>query len=155
MGGEQVEEFISGLIKKTKKGTLNWKEMDKLDNWKIIKEEIEISKEINLKDYFIEGKKSYVISKCGGYVILLKLQYGNASVFSSALDKYILVIKISEEFLPINLSAYDVQGYKDSLKELIDIIETKKYEKIDMPDRMYEFFEMILEDDKNGRTIYE
>lgn len=153
MVAEHVENFIRELIKKTENGKLKWKIIDKFDAWEIIKRQIE--KEIDLKDYFINDTKSYGICKSGGYVMLLNVQYGNAPVFSPVLDKYVLFIKINDDFLPQNLSGYDWQCYKDLLLELIEAIETKENEAYNMPDCMYDFFEKILEEDENGRTIDE
>lgn len=150
---EHVKNFIVELIKKTESGKLKWKVIDKLDTWELIKRQIE--KEIDLKDYFINDAKSYGMNKSGGYVILLNVQYGNAPIFSPVLDKYILFIKINDDFLPQSLSDYDEQGYKDLLLELIEAIETKENEAYNIPDCMYSFFEKILEEDENGRTINE
>ena len=156
MVAERIENFIKGLIKKTESGELKWKAVDKVDTWEMIKKQIKEAKDINLEDYFINDAKSYIIKKNDGYVIVLNVQYGNAPVFSSALDKYILFIKINDEFIPQNLSAYDnTQGYSDLLLELIGSIEVKKNETCNMPDCMYDFFEKILGEDKNGRTIDE
>lgn len=145
MVAEHVENFILGLITKTQDGKLKWKVVDKIDTWEKIKRHIE--KEIDLKEYFINESKSYGINKSGGYVMLLNLQYSNAPVFSPALDKYDLFIKINDDFIPQNISNYDYQGYKDLLLQLIEAIEMKENEEYIMPDCMYDFFEKILEED--------
>jgi len=145
MVAECVENFILKLVKKTQEGRVKWKVIDKINTWEKIKRQIE--KEVDLKGYFINEFKSYGINKCGGYVMLLNLQYSNAPIFSPALDKYVLFIKINEDFLPENISDYDYQGYKDLLLELIKAIEMKENEKYIMPDCMYEFFEKVLEED--------
>ena len=153
MVAEYVENFILELIMKTQGGKLKWKTVDKIDTWETIKRQIE--KEIDLKGYFINESKSYGINKSGGYVMLLNLQYSNAPVFSPALDKYNLFIKINDVFSPKNVSDYDHQGYKDLLLELIGTIEMKKNEEYIMPDCMYVFFEKILEEDEDGNIINE
>ncbi len=153
MVAERVENFILELVEKTRGGRLKWKVIDKINTWGNIKRQIE--KEIDLKGYFINESKSYGINKCGGFVMLLNLQYSNAPVFSLALDKYVLFIKINEDFLPQNISDYDHQGYKDLLLELIEAIEMKENEEYIMPDCMYDFFEKILEEDENGRITNE
>lgn len=153
MVAEHVENFILGLIMKTQGGKLKWKTVDKINIWKKMKRQIE--KEIDLKGYFINESKSYGINKSGGYVMLLYLQYSNAPVFSPALDKYDLFIKINDDLFPQNVSDYDHQGYKDLLLKLIETIEMKENEEYIMPDCMYDFFEKILEDDENGNIINE
>lgn len=153
MMAEHVENFILELIKKTQSGGIEWKVINKLYAWKNIKKEIE--KEIGLDGYFINESNSYGINKCGGHVMLLNLRYSKALVFSPALDKYVLFIKINDDFLPENISKYDHQEYKDLLLKLFETIEMKEKEKYIMPDCMYDFFEKFLEEDKNGRTIDE
>lgn len=153
MIAEHVENFILKLIMNTKEGKLKWKVIDRINTWEKIKRQI--GKEIDLKGYFINESKSYGINKCGGYVMLLNLQYSNAPVFSPALDKYFLFIKINDDFSPQNISDYDYQGYKDLLLELIEAIEMKENEEYVMPDDMYDFFEKILEEDENGSIINE
>ena len=153
MIAEHVENFILGLIMKTQGGKLKWKVVDKIDTWEKIKKQIE--KEIDLKGYFINESQSYGIKKFGGYVMLLNLQYSNAPVFSPALDKYDLFIKINDDFFLQNVSDYDDQGYKDLLLELIGIIKMREKEKCIMPDSMYDFFKKILEEDENGNIINE
>lgn len=139
---EHVENFILGLKEKTQSGGIEWKVINKLSAWKDIKKEID--KEIGLDGYFINESKSYGINKCDGYVMLLNLQYSKALVFSPALDKYVLFIKINDDFLPQNISNYDHQEYKDLLLELFETIEMKENEKYTMPDCMYDFFEKFL-----------
>ena len=105
---------------------------------------IEKSDDIDLKDYFIEADQSYVIEKNGAYVMLLRLCYGNASIFSPALDKYMLVAQIHEEIPLENLSGYDYDGFERELEQLLQLIEDKKWEKYEMPDDLHRFFTMIL-----------
>lgn len=155
MVAEQVEIFISGLIEKTRTRKLKWKSIDDLENWETIKKQIIKTREVNLDDYFVDDEKSYGIYKNGGYVMVLRLQYGNAPVFSAALYKYILVIKINDDFLPQNITDYDCEGYKDLLQELIKAIEYQKGDQCTMPDCMYEFFGKILGEDENGKLIDE
>lgn len=147
MMAEHVENFIYGLIEKTRSNTLKWISVEKIDEWEKIKKQIQQSKEVNLKDYFIDDIKSYCISKSSGYVLLLNIRYGNAPVFSPALDKYILVVKINEDIMPENLSNYDFQGYQSLLLELLEEIEFQKSEECNMPDSLYMFFDKILGDD--------
>ncbi len=153
MVAERVESFILELITKTQAGKLEWKVINKINTWKKIKGQIE--KEIDLKEYFIEESKSYGIKKSEGYVMLLNLQYNNTPVFAPVLDKYHLFIKINDDFSPQNISDYDYQGYKDLLIKLIEAIETKENKEYIMPDCMYDFFEKILEEDKNGNIVNE
>lgn len=153
MIAERVEHFILELISKTQDGMIRWKAIDTIDTWEKIKRQIE--KEIDLKGYFINESKSYGINKCGGYVMLLNLQYSNAPVFSPALDKYSLFIKINDAFFPQNIFDNDHQGDKELLIALIEAIEMKEYEEYIMPDCMYDFFKRILGEDENGRTINE
>lgn len=155
MVSEHVENFILELVKKTKSGKLKWKEVDKIDAWETIKKQIEKEKIVDLKGYFINADNSYGISKYGGYVIVLNARYSNSSIFSSALDKYLLFIKINDELLPENLTSYDCQGYKKLLQKLINVIKVKEKELYNMPDCMYEFFEKFLGEDENDRITDE
>lgn len=155
MVSENIKNFIWELIKKTESGNLKWREVDKIDAWETIKKQIEKEKIDDLKGYFINADNSYGIRKCGGYVILLNAKYSNSSIFSSALDKYLLFIKINDELLPENLSSYDCQGYRELLQRLIKVIKNKEKELYNMPDCMYEFFEKILGEDENDRITDE
>lgn len=155
MIAEYVENRIIELINKTKEGVLKWKSVDKIYEWAEIKKQIEKTKEVDLKDYFIDDTKSYYVYKNGGYIMVLNIRYGNAPVFSPVLDKYILVIKINIDFMPQNLSNYDCQGYKNLLEELVTEIEYQMNEEYNMPDCLYNFFEKILGEDENGRIINE
>lgn len=150
---DNIEIFINGLIHETRRKNLKWKRVSKIKEWVKLKKEIESTKEVDLKDYFIDTSKSYCITQNEGYVMILNIRYGNAPVFSPALDKDVLVIKINEDFLPQNLSLYDVDGYKDLLKELVDVIERQINVEHLMPDCMYEFFRHVLGEDKDGRIV--
>ena len=103
MVADQVESFINDLQERTSNGRLVWKPVSSMGDWEKKKHRIEKSEDIELKDYFIEDDQSYVIEKNGAYVMLLRLRYGNAAIFSPALDKYILVAQINEEIPLENL----------------------------------------------------
>lgn len=149
MIADRIEKFILDLISKTGKGDLEWKCVDKFVEWERIKKEIEKTEEINLKDYLIDNTRSYCINKGGGYVMVLHIRYGKAQVFSPALDKYVLIIKMNDDLLPENLSNYNGEdGYKSLLMDLINEIELQKCERYSMPEYMYEFFNKILEDNE-------
>ena len=155
MIADRIEKFIFDLINKTSKGDLEWKCVDKFVEWELIKKEIERAEEFSLKKYFIDNTRSYCIHKGGGYVIVLHIRYGKAQVFSPALDKYVLIIKMNDDLLPENLSSYGEDGYKNLLINLVQEIELQKHPKYDMPDYMYEFFDKVLEEDDNGRITNE
>ena len=155
MIAEHIENTIVEMIEKTKNGVLKWKPIDKIDKWENVKKQIEKTKEVNLKDYFIDDTKSYAVCKSGGYVMVLNIRYGNAPVFSPALDKYILVVKINADLMPENLSNYDWQGYKDLLQELVKAIEDQRYEEYIMPDCLYNYLAKVLGEDEDGRIIIE
>ena len=153
MMAERIENFIFNLIEKTEAGEIKWKTVDEVRPWRTIKRQIEKSEEIDLKDYFIDDARSYCASRSRGHVMVLNIRYGNAPVFSPALDKYVLIIKINDEMTPQNLSAYDAEGYKDLLQDLLDAIEFQKNEENIMPDCMYDFFDRFIGEDENGRII--
>lgn len=146
MVADQIENFINELLNQTRSGKLVWKPVNKVEDWEKKKQRIEKSDDIDLKDYFIEADQSYVIEKNGAYVMLLRLCYGNASIFSPALDKYMLVAQIHEEIPLENLSGYDYDGFERELEQLLQLIEDKKWEKYEMPDDLHRFFTMILEE---------
>lgn len=155
MMAEYIENVIARMIYKTKNGVLNWKSVGKIDDWENVKKQIERTKEVNLKDYFINDSKSYGVYKNGGYVLVLNICYGNAPVFSPALDMYIFVVKINADLPPQNLSDYDREGYKNLLHELVESIEHQKKEEYTMPDCLYDFLGKILGEDEDGRLINE
>lgn len=155
MMADYIENTIERMISKTQNGVLKWKAVDKIDDWENVKRQIERTKEVNLKDYFIDDSKSYGVYKNGGYVLVLNIRYGNAPVFSPALDMYILVVKINADLLPENLSNYDCKGYKDLLYYLVESIEQQKNEEYIMPDCLYDFLDKILGEDEDGRIINE
>lgn len=156
MIADRIEKFIFDLISKTKKGELEWKCVDKFVEWELIKKEIEKAEEFNLNTYFIDNTKSYCIKKGGGYVMVLHIRYGKAQVFSPALDKYVLIIKMNDDLSPENLSNYNGEnGYKSLLTDLVHEIELQKRPKYDMPEYMYEFFDKVLEEGDNGRITNE
>lgn len=153
MIAEHIENFMLELVNKTQDGSIRWKAIDKIDTWEKIRKQIE--KEIDLKGYFINESRSYGINKSGGYVMLLNLQYSNALVFSPALDKYSLFIKINNDFLPQNIFDSDHQGDKELLIALIEAIEMQEWDEYIMPDCMYDFFKRVLEEDEDGNIINE
>ena len=143
MKEERIEKFIEKLIKKTEKKKITWKVLNKIDDWKNIKEEIKVIKQEDLKNYFIEENKSYCIVKAGGYVILLRMRYGNASIFSPVLDRYVLLVKINEELYTVNLADYAIDGYDEMIEKLYEIIEQQKRNKYNITDCLNEFLEKI------------
>lgn len=156
MIADRIEKFILDLINETGKGELVWRRIDKFDEWELIKKEIEKAEEINLKDYLIDNTGSYCINKGGGYVMVLHIRYGKAQVFSPALDKYILIVKMNDDLLPENLSNYNGEdGYKSLLMDLVKEIELQKCEQYDMPEYMYEFFDKVIGVNDNGRITNE
>lgn len=146
MVADQIDNFIDELLEKTRSGKLelSWKPVNKIDDWEKKRQRIEKADDINLKDYFIEDDQSYGIEKNGACVMLLKLRYGNASIFSPALDRYLLIAQINEELPLENLSGYDYEEFKEKLEQLLQTIEEKKWEKYEMPDDLSRFFAMIL-----------
>lgn len=155
MMAEHIENVITRMINKTQNGVLKWKSVGKYDDWENVKRQIERTKEVNLKDYFIDDSKSYGVYKNGGYVLVLNICYGNAPVFSPALNKYILIAKINADLPPQNLSNCDCEGYKNLLHELVESIEHQKKEEYNMPDCLYDFLDKILGEDEDGRIINE
>lgn len=150
---EHIKNTIIEMIKITKNGVIKWIPVDKIEDWEYEKKQIEKTKEVNLKDYFIDDTNSYAFCKDGGYVLVLNIRYGNAPVFSPALDKYILVVKINAALMPENLSDFDGQGYKELLQELVEAIEYQRNEEYIMPDCLYDFLEKVLGEDADGRVI--
>lgn len=153
MIAERIYNFLIELIDKTNNEELDWQLVEKISTWEQIKKEIVNGKEFDLEDYYIDDKKSYVLNEGVGYVFALRMRYGNAPIFSPALDKYVLVVKINDEHEPENLSKYDAEeGYKGLLEELINLIEACKIYN-NMPDSMYDFFDRILGGEKSGRVV--
>lgn len=144
MVAEQVDRFILGLVERTREGALKWKEAGKIVEWEELKKSI--IKSDDFKDYFIDDSKSYVIQKNDGYVFLINTRYGNAPVFSRAFDKYVLFVKINEDLSPQNLSDYlGEKDFQEKMRKLVNEIETKKCEKYEMPQVLYDFMNDILE----------
>ena len=78
------------------------------------------------------------------------VKYGNAVVFSPALDKYLLIAKIHEGMPLENLTKYSSDEYIVQLKQLHEEIQRECYGKYEMPDELYKFLDKILEEDSNG-----
>ena len=93
---DRIEEFILRLKNKTQEGKLKWKVLSQFSEWDRIKNEIEKSTRVNLKNFYIDDEKSYCMNKNNGYVILLYVRYSKAPIFSPALDKCILLVKMNE-----------------------------------------------------------
>lgn len=145
MMSDQIESFINGLIQKTIRGNLIWKSLDNLNAWKKICEEIQESKEADLKTYYISVKESYYLKNSNGYVFLLNARYSSATIFSPALDRKFLIIKINPEIPLVNLCNYNGEdGFNKLLTVLYEEVQNKKTENVEMPDAMYSFFNNIL-----------
>lgn len=142
MMSEQVANFIDGMIDRTEKRKLKWSPLEKFEQWEKVR--IEVEKAIELDEYFIDITKSYGIGIGDGYVLIINIRYANAPIFSPALDKYRLIIKINDDYNPENLSAYSSDEFKEELLQLVDIIEQQRNDNYNMPDSMYEFFNKVL-----------
>lgn len=150
MMADQVERFILELKDKTQKGKLKWKVLTQFAECDRIKKEIEKSSRINLKNFFIDAEKTYYLNINDGYVIVLYVRYSKAPIFSPALDKRILLVKING-FPPENLSAYNsVDGYGNILLELTEVINEQKQEEYSFSEYMFDFLDKILREDENG-----
>ena len=144
MVADYIGNVIEKMIEKTKQGVLKWKPVEKLNEWDHMKHQIIKTRGENLKYYIIDDTKSYAVHKGEGYVMVLNIRYSNALVFSPALDRYILVVKINDELMPQNLSNYDAQGYRNMLQELVKEIEYQRNKEFEMPECLYNFLEEIL-----------
>ena len=152
MVADRIEKFILRLKDKTQERKLRWKVLSQYAEWDRIKEEIEKSVRVNLKNFYIDDEKSYCLNKNNGYVIVLYVRYSKAPIFSPALDKFILLVKLNDDFPPENLSTYNSEdGYNSLLFELIEVIDKQKWEEYRLPEYMYDFFDKILKEDENGR----
>lgn len=148
MMADQIERFILKLKDKTQEGEVKWNVLSQFAEWNSIKKEIEKSSRVNLKNYYIDDEKSYCFKRNNGYVIVLYVRYSKAPIFSPALDKCILLVKMNDDFPPENLSTYNSEdGYGNLLIELLKVIDKKKQEEYNLPECMYDFFYQILRKD--------
>ena len=147
MVAERIEKFISVLKDKMQQEQWDWQILSQVPEYNKIKRGIEKLVRSSLKNYFIDDEKSYCLNKCGGYVIILYLQYSKADVFSPSLDRRILLVQISKDFPFQNLSLYNAEdGFDESLQELSQIIERQRQERNCFPDDLYVFLNKMLEE---------
>ncbi|MCI6064845.1 hypothetical protein MR818_05650 [bacterium] len=147
MVSEHINGFIMQLIEKTEKGQIKWQRIERMPDWYI--EKRMLTHMIN-EEYFIDDEESFFIEKEDGYLVFLCVKYGNAVVFSPALDKYLLIAKIHEGMPLENLTKYSSDEYIVQLKQLHEEIQRECYGKYEMPDELYKFLDKILEEDSNG-----
>lgn len=143
MLAERTEEFINGLCVKTKAGKVEWKPLRICKEWKRFAEELNQENE-KLADFGIDLDNSYFFSKVGGYVFLLEAHYGNKSLFSPAMDKYVLTVKINAMIPFQYLCDSENAEWKPLLEELFQcIFQNDVYA---MPDALYNFMDKVLEE---------
>lgn len=148
MIADQIERFILDLNCKTQEGELKWKVLAQFTECDRIKKEIEKSSKVNLKNFFIDDERSYCLNKGDGYVIVLYVRYSKAPIFSPALDKRFLLVKINDDFPLENLSAYSGEdGYGGLLLELAETIDVQIQEKYSTLEYLHEFFVRMLGED--------
>lgn len=141
----KIERFIDGLIEQTKNNKLDWRAARTISDWREIRKELDDSEVVSMTDYFIDDKNSYVIKYDEGYIFLLKMRYANAMIFSPALDKYLLVVKINENVLFENLCNYDEGNlFQDQLLGLNKYIQENSFERLSMPESLYSFMNHVL-----------
>lgn len=141
MQAERTAGFIEGLCMETKNGQIQWKPLRMCKDWRRFVTESDDSG--GLEAYGVEQDASYFFAKAGGYVFLLEAHYGNKKLFSPAMDKYVLAVKIND-MIPIQyLCDSENAAWKPLIEELYACVcQEDSYA---MPDALYEFMDKVLE----------
>lgn len=142
MMADQVENFIDGLIKKTRQNELEWQLFN------ACKDKYEILKEIeNGRGKFDPGvntireSASYYIEVDSGKVFLFEIFHGDPKVTSPQYDTLSLMVKIND-ILPLDNIAMD--NVQEDLMSLKLLIENQIEEKCCYPDVLYAFFNRVI-----------
>lgn len=146
MMSDQIESFLDGLIQNTANRKLKWKTLNNLKCWEKFCLELRTTELKKYKEYSFSETDSFYIYKNGGYVLLLSACYSNAPVFSPALDKKFLIVKICSDMPFNNLCEYDSNEFKEKINILHKEICEKSVQK-EMPDAMYAFFDSVINGD--------
>lgn len=119
---EQIEEFIYSLNIITKNDIEYWEYLYSL-TWygEIYEELVGIIEKNHHQGYRINRDKSFYLQIESGYVFLTNLYYVNHNLFSPALDKNILLVKINKYAQLEELSLPDC--YNTIIDELIVEVE--------------------------------
>lgn len=146
MMAEQVENFIEGLIEKTKEGKLNWRNFLICSERQSIIQELENGRgNIDFMVNSIRENSSYFLQSNGGYVFLFEIYHGDPSVTSPEMDSLSLMVKINPSLPLDNLSNFGVEE-QQNLETLRITIEHYIEDKYSYPDVLYKFMSDVLAD---------
>ena len=144
MMSEQVDAFISGLIRKTNEKCLEWKSYLICPIRRDVNEEIYNGRagfDVGINS--IRESKSYYFSAGEGYVFLFEVFHGDPEVTSPELDTISLMVKINASAHLDDLSLYG-SNEQQRLEELRLLVEKDIEEKICYPDDLYKFMEQVI-----------
>lgn len=142
MQAERTEGFIEGLCEETQSGQIKWQPLRMCKEWeRFVTESDDMNGE--LEAYGVELDNSYFFAKEGGYVFLLEVHYGNKKLFSPAMDKYVLAVKINDMIPFQYLCDSENAEWKPLLEELYRYV--CREDSYAMPDALYEFMDKVLE----------
>lgn len=141
MQSEHTEGFIEGLCEKTQNGQIRWEPLRMCKKWVQFEAELGDMDE-RMEAYGASLDNSYFLEKEGGYVFLLEVHYGNKNLFSPALDKYVLAVKINDMIPFQYLCDSDNEAWKPLLEELYGYV--CREDAYTMPDALYDFMDKVL-----------
>ncbi len=145
MIGEQMKEFITGLIKKTKSNDLQWIPLILFAGYREV--EIEVKDLLaHLENHVFERiifNSSYILEHNNGYIVLC-----NVSFFIQDTDircsKLFLLTKINPS-LPL-MDSGNYPAFQEDLEKLKLFIERNLESEYHFPDDLYRFWSDIIED---------
>lgn len=146
---EQIEDFIEGLIAKTKSGKMEWMPLSSFYKMKDLDMEFNSGfARIDFGVNSIRENNSYYIKCNDGYVFLFEIYHGDPEVTSPQMDTLALMVKINSVIPIENLSSYiDSEEHQENLATLKLLVEHYLEGKYSMPDTLYNFMHMVLNDD--------
>ncbi|WP_321024795.1 hypothetical protein [Eisenbergiella porci] len=144
MMSDQVENFIDGLIKKTKEDNLEWKPFRVCSIRKEVIQELENGRgNIDFVMNSIREGASYFLKSGEGYVFLFEIYHGDPDVTSPDMDTLGLMVKINDTLPLENLSEFNHEE-QENLEILRMNIEHVLEEKYSYPDALYKFMADVL-----------
>ena len=146
MMGEQVENFVEGLIEKTRKGKLDWKPFLSLKNRRDILEELENGRgDFDYMTNSIKESTSYFLQSGEGFVFLFEIYHGDPQMPSSLNSTIGLMVKINS-VLPLNSLLSYTESMQEEMEKLKLLVENYIEEKYCYPDVLYDFMHKVLKD---------
>lgn len=142
---ENVENFIEGLLDKTKAGELDWMPFSTFKDKREISREFENGRaNSGYSPESVREPNSYYLKSGDGFVFLFEVCHGDPDVISPAMDTIELMVKINSVLPLDNLSNYGGEEGQEMLERLKLLVENYLEEKYRYPDALCEFMGTVL-----------